>query len=116
MSTNYEPLKDLSYKKMKRVCTDIEFVKSEHSQNKWGEVIIHNESGNCLHFYDYKDKVCGFTRFGLNQVEDMISHIQFKMGVPIYNEYSDEYHQMFLDNLTEEERKEVEEELNNDAV
>jgi len=111
MSTDYVPMKDLSYKQMKSKCTDIEFVKSEHSQNKWGEVIIQKESRDCLHFYDYKNKVCGFTRFGINQVQDMIAHIQFKMGVPIYDEYSDEYHQMFLDNLTEEERKEVEEDL-----
>tara|TARA_Y100000592_G_C5206477_1_gene192981 strand:+ start:143 stop:493 length:351 start_codon:yes stop_codon:yes gene_type:complete len=116
MSTDYVPMKDLSYKQMKSKCTDIEFVKSEHSQNKWGEVIIQKESRDCLHFYDYKNKVCGFTRFGINQVQDMIAHIQFKMGVPIYDEYSDEYHQMFLDNLTEEERKEVEAELNNDTV
>jgi Zn-finger domain-containing protein len=111
MSTDYIPMKDLSYKQMKSKCKDIEFVKSEHSQNKWGEVIIQNESRNCLHFYDYKGKVCSFTRYGSNNVEEIIAHIQFKMGVPIYNEYSDEYHQMFLDNLTEEERKEVEEDM-----
>lgn len=109
MSTNYEPLKDLSYKKMKRVCTDIEFVKSEHSQNKWGE-IIHKE-GNWLHFYEVNNKVCCFTRYGQNDVEDMIAHIQFKMGVPIYDEYSDEYHEIWLSNLTEEQRKEVEKDI-----
>ena len=116
MSTNYEPRRSLSYKNMKAKCTDIEFVKSEYSSNKWGEVIIHNESGDCLHFYEVNNKICSFTRYGLNHVEDIIAHIQFKMGVPIYNEYSDEYHQMFLDNLTEEERKEYEEELNSDTV
>ena len=116
MSTNYEPLKDLSYKKMKKVCKDIEFVKSEYSSNKWGEVIIHNESGDCLHFYEVNNKVCSFTRYGGNHVEDMIAHIQFKMGVPIYNEYSDEYHELWLSNLTEEDGKEYGEELNNDTV
>ena len=84
-------------------------MKNEHSCNKWGEII--HKDGNWLHFYEVNNKVCGFTRFGLNDVEDMIAHIQFKMGVPIYDEYSDEYHQMFLNNLTEEQRKEVEEDL-----
>ena len=112
MSTNYEPLKDLSYKKMKRVCTDIEFVKSEHSSNKWGEII--RQDGNWLHFYETDNKVCSFTRWGANDVEDIIEHIQFKMGVPIYNEYSDEYHELWLSNLTEEERKEYEEEMSDD--
>ena len=114
MSTNYEPRRSLSYKNMKAKCTDIEFVKSEHSSNKWGEVI--HKDGNWLHFYEVNNKICSFTRYGGNHVEDIIAHIQFKMGVPIYNEYSDEYHQMFLDNLTEEERKEYEEELKNDTV
>tara|TARA_R110002153_G_scaffold26953_5_gene83904 strand:- start:4913 stop:5257 length:345 start_codon:yes stop_codon:yes gene_type:complete len=114
MSTNYEPLKDLSYKKMKKVCTNIEFVKDENSSNKWGEII--RKDGNWLHFYEVNNKVCGFTRYGQNDVEDIISHIQFKMGVPIYNEYTDEYHELWLSNLTEEERKEYKEELNNDAV
>ena len=114
MSTYYEPKRKLSYKKMKKVCTDIEFVKSEHSSNKWGEVIRQND--NWLHFYEVNNKVCSFARYGQNDVESIIGHIQFRMGVPIYDEYSDEYHQMFLDNLTEEERKEYEEELNNDTV
>ena len=114
MSTNYEPLKDLSYKKMKKVCTNIEFVKDENSSNKWGEII--RKDGNWLHFYEDGHNVCGFKRYGQNDVEDIISHIQFKMGVPIYSEHSDEYHQMWLDNLTEDERKEYEEELNNDTV
>ena len=99
---------------MKRVCTDIEFVKDENSSNKWGEII--RKDGNWLHFYEDGHNVCGFKRYGSNNVEEIISHIQFKMGVPIYNEYSDEYHQMFLNNLTEDERKEYEEELNNDTV
>ena len=30
MSTNYEPLKDISYNKMKKLCSDIEFVKNEN--------------------------------------------------------------------------------------
>ena len=114
MSTNYEPLKDLSYKKMKKVCTNIEFVKDENSSNKWGEII--RKDGNWLHFYEDGHNVCGFKRYGQNDVEDIISHIQFKMGVPIYSEHSDQYHQMWLDNLTEDERKEYEEELNNDTV
>ena len=108
MSTNYEPLKDISYKKMKKLCTDIEFVKNEYSSNKRGEII--HKDGNWLHFYEVNNKVCGFTRYGQNHVEDIISHIQFKMGVPIYDEYSEEYHQMWLDNLSEEERKEIESE------
>tara|TARA_R100001509_G_C4673049_1_gene150812 strand:+ start:136 stop:480 length:345 start_codon:yes stop_codon:yes gene_type:complete len=112
MSTNYEPLKDLSYKKMKKLCTDIEFVKNENSSNKWGEII--HKDGNWLHFYEVNNKVCGFTRYGRNDVEDMIAHIQFKMGVPIYDEYSDEYHELWLSNLTEEERKEYEEEMSDD--
>ena len=114
MSTNYEPLKELSYKKMKKVCTDIEFVKNENSCNKWGEII--RKDGNWLHFYENNNKVYNFTRYGQNDVEDIIAHIQFKMGVPIYNEYSDEYYKIWLSNLTEEQRKEVEEELNNDTV
>ena len=114
MSTSYEPLTNLCYKKMKRVCTDIEFVKDENSSNKWGEII--RKDGNWLHFYEDGHNVCGFKRYGSNNVEEIISHIQFKMGVPIYDEYSDEYHKMWLDNLTEEERKEYEEELNNDTV
>jgi hypothetical protein len=36
------------------------------------------------------------------------------MGVPIYDEYSDEYHELWLSNLTEEERKEYEEEMSDD--
>ena len=118
MSTNYEPLRYLCYKKMKKVCTDIEFVKSENSSNKWGEIIRKkgSENGYWLHFYEVNGNVCGFTRYGFNNVEEIIAHIQSKMGVPIYNEYSDEYHELWLSNLTEEERKEVEEELNNDAV
>ena len=114
MSTYYEPKIKLSYKKMKKVCTDIEFVKSEHSSNKWGEII--HKDGNWLHFYEVNNKVYNFTRYGQNNVEDIIAHIQFKMGVPIYSEHSDQYHELWLSNLTEEERKEVEEELNNDTV
>ena len=109
MSTNYEPLKDLSYKKMKRVCTDIEFVKNENSSNKWGEVIRQND--NWLHFYETDNKVCSFARYGANDVESIIGHIQFRMGVPIYDEYSDEYHELWLSNLTEEERKEYEKDM-----
>ena len=113
MSTDYIPMKDLSYKQMKSKCKDIEFVKSEHSSNKWGEVI--HKNGNWLHFYEVNNKVCSFTRFGQNDVEEIISHIQFKMGVPIYNEYSDEYHELWLSNLTKEERKEYEEEYDDNS-
>ena len=109
MSTNYEPLKELSYKKMKKVCTDIEFVKNENSSNKWGEVIRQND--NWLHFYETDNKVCSFARYGANDVESIIGHIQFRMGVPIYDEYSDEYHELWLSNLTEEERKEYEKDM-----
>ena len=113
MSTNYEPLKELSYKKMKRVCTDIEFVKNENSSNKWGEIIRKkgSENGYWLHFYEVNNNVCGFTRYGSNNVEEIIAHIQFKMGVPIYSEHSDEYHELWLSNLTEEQRKEYEEDM-----
>ena len=106
MSTNYEPLRNLCYKKMKRVCTDIEFVKNENSCNKWGEII--HKDGNWLHFYEVNNKVYNFTRYGQNNVEDIIAHIQFKMDVPIYDDYSNEYYELWLSNLTEEERKEVE--------
>jgi len=116
MSTDYEPLRNLSYEQMKTKCTDIEFVKNENSSNKWGEIIRKkgSEDGYWLHFYEDGYNVCGFKRYGSNNVEEIISHIQFKMGVPIYSEHSDEYHQMWLDNLTEDERKEYEEELSND--
>tara|TARA_Y100001973_G_scaffold101643_1_gene165149 strand:- start:718 stop:1059 length:342 start_codon:yes stop_codon:yes gene_type:complete len=104
MSTNYMPIKPISYKQMKAKCKDIDILKDENSCNKWGTII--HQNSNYLHFYDYQGKVESFTRFGGNNVENIISHIQFKMGVPIYDEYSEEYEQIFLQGLSEEERKE----------
>jgi hypothetical protein len=39
-------------------------------------------------------------------VEKIINLIQFRLATPIYDEYSPEFEQMHLENLTEEERKE----------
>ena len=104
MRTNYKPLKDLSYKKVKKLCPEIGFVKTSSASNKWGEVMQLGE--DYMHFYEYDNKITEFTRYGENRVGDMISLIQFRLATPIYDEYSDEYEQMHLENLTEEERKE----------
>ena len=85
MSTSYRPLVDLNYKDLKKKCTDIEFVKHENSSNKWGEIL--HKDGNWLHFYEFKNKVCGFTRYGGNYVDSIINHIEQVMSVPIYDEY-----------------------------
>lgn len=104
MSTYYRPLKDLSYKDMKKKCTDIEFVKNENASNKWGE-IIHSD-GNWLHFYEFDDKVVSFARYGQNYVEGMIEHIAFTMLTPIFDEYSQAYEVLSLQDMDEEERAE----------
>ena len=105
MSTIYQPLKDLSYKKVKKLCPEIEFVKQPaHSSNRWGEIM--RIDLDYLHFHDYKNKITAFTRYGRNNVEKIINLIQFRLATPIYDEYSPEFEQMHLENLTEKERKE----------
>ena len=104
MSTNYKPLKDLSYKKVKKLCSEIAFVKTSSASNKWGEVMQLGE--DYMRFYEYDNKITGFTRYGQNNVEKIINLIQFRLATPIYDEYSPEFEQMHLENLTEEERKE----------
>ena len=104
MSTNYKPLKDLSYKKVKKLCPEIGFVKTKHSSNKWGEVMQLGES--YMHFYEYDNKITEFTRYGSNRVAEMLELIQDRLETDVCDEYSDEYEQMHLENLTEEERKE----------
>tara|TARA_R100000656_G_scaffold117482_1_gene90839 strand:+ start:460 stop:792 length:333 start_codon:yes stop_codon:yes gene_type:complete len=104
MSTIYQPLKDLSYKKVKKLCPEIEFVKASNADNSWGEVMCINS--HYLHFHDYKNKITAFTRYGQNNVEKIINLIQFRLATPIYDEHSPEFEQMHLENLTEKERKE----------
>lgn len=50
-----------------------------------------------MHFTDYKNKITAFTRYGANQVTDMIDLIQFRLETPIYDEYSKEYEEMTQD-------------------
>ena len=96
MSTDYMPVDVLSYEEVKKLCPEIKFVKSKHGQNKWGEVMQLEE--DCMHFYDYgENKITGFTRYGANQVTDMIDLIQFRLATPIYDEYSKEYEEMIKD-------------------
>ena len=96
MSTDFMPVDVLSYEKVKKLCPEIKFVKSEHGHtNKWGEVMQLEE--DCMHFFDYNNKITGFTRYGANQVADMINLIQFRLATPIYDEHSKEYEEMIKD-------------------
>ena len=104
MSTSYRPLVDLNYKDLKKKCTDIEFVKHENSINKWGEIL--HKDGNWLHFHEFKNKVCGFTRYGMNDVDFIIRHMEQVMNVPIYDEYSKAYEVLSFQDMDEEEKKE----------
>ena len=95
MSTDYIPVDSISYKEVKKLCPEIKFVKTKHAENKWGEVMQLEE--DCMHFTDYKNKITAFTRYGANQVTDMIDLIQFRLATPIYDEYSKEYEEMTQD-------------------
>jgi hypothetical protein len=52
---------------------------------------------DCMHFFDYNNKITAFTRYGANQVADMINLIQFRLATPIYDEHSKEYEEMIKD-------------------
>ena len=95
MSTDFMPVDVLSYEEVKKLCPEIKFVKSKHGQNKWGEVMQLEE--DCMRFYDHDNKIIMFTRYGANQVTDMIDLIQFRLATPIYDEYSKEYEEMTQD-------------------
>ena len=95
MSTDYMPVNALSYEKVKKLCPEINFVETKNAQNKWGEVMQLEE--DCMRFYDHDNKIIMFTRYGANQVTDMIDLIQFRLATPIYDEYSKEYEEMTQD-------------------
>mgnify|MGYP003131699704 FL=1 len=95
MSTDYMPVNALSYEKIKKLCPEINFVKTKNAQNKWGEVMQLEE--DCMRFYDHDNKIIMFTRYGANQVTAMIDLIQFRLATPIYDEYSKEYEEMTQD-------------------
>ena len=95
MSTDYMPVNALSYEKIKKLCPEINFVKTKNAQNKWGEGMQLEE--DCMRFYDHDNKIIMFTRYGANQVTAMIDLIQFRLATPIYDEYSKEYEEMTQD-------------------
>ena len=101
MSTDYMPVNALSYEKIKKLCPEINFVKTKNAQNKWGEVMQLEE--DCMRFYDHDNKIIMFTRYGANQVTAMIDLIQFRLATPIYDEYSKEYEEMIKDEEVSDE-------------
>ena len=114
MSTEFRPMRYLTYQEIKNKCPNIEFVKNEHASNMWGESLVMN--GNYLHFYDDTKFIIGFTRYGRNNVEDIINEIQFNTGVLIFDEHSSQYEALFFQDLDEEEREEWLKEVDSERI
>ena len=46
-----------------------------------------------IHMNDEKTEVTGFTRYGMNNVENMVRVIEFQTGVKLISEHDENYHE-----------------------